>query len=211
MITTMMKYNQILRSLLLLVVALATTLTLLIGATVFHIPGLSPISLAHAQGTGKTTIQAQSLCASNPNAQNCTDQNPVVQGCNNDAQTVAFKQILDAQGNILATLQRRYSPTCHSEWGRMIDDGKQPLSILVNKKTRSAKGKVVYSTMVFIPNLSVAPQVEGIVSTNGIDPTQAGGQGQETIIPSLPSAQNQSVQDQQQQESIIPSLPSVQP
>jgi hypothetical protein len=189
--TTMMKYNQALRVLLFLGVALATTLTLLIGAALFHIPGFSPISFAHAQATEKTAIQAPLLCASTPNAQNCTNQDPVVQGCAKDAQTVASKKILDAQGNTLATLQRRYSPTCHSEWGRMTDDGKQPLSILVNKNTRSTKGKVVYSTMVFIPNLSVAPKVDGSVSTNGVDPTQTGGQGQEAIIPALPSAQNQ--------------------
>jgi hypothetical protein len=190
MMTTMIKDNQVLRPLLLLLVTLATTLTLLIGIEAFHIPGFSLISLAHAQETRKAIIKTHSLCASNPNTQNCTNQDPIIQGCSKDAQTVAFKQILDAQGNILATLQRRYSPTCHSEWGRILDDGKQPLSIIVNKKTRSAKGKVVYSAMIFIPNLTVAPQVEGIVSTNGIDPTQAGGQGQETIIPAL-SPQNQ--------------------
>jgi hypothetical protein len=191
MMTSMMKHHQALRALLLLGVALATTLTLLIGAALFHVPGLSPISFAHAKETGKAAIQAQSLCATTPNAQNCTNQDPVVQGCTKDAQTVAFKKIIDAQGNTLATLQRRYSPTCHSEWGRMTDDGKQPLSIIVNKNVRSTKGKVVFSATVFIPNLNVAPQIDGTVSTNGIDPTQGGSQGKEALIAALPPAQSQ--------------------
>jgi hypothetical protein len=177
------------RALLLLGVALATTLTLLIGAVVFPVPGFAQISSAHAMNADKAAgqLQTQSRCASQPNAQNCTNQDPVVQGCEKDAQTLAFKEFIDLQGNLLATLQRRYSPTCHAEWGRILDNGKEPLQIIVNQNARSTKGTVAYSVMVFVPNLSVAPEIMGTVSTSGIDPAQAGGAGLETTIPALPA------------------------
>ena len=188
MITTITKYKCNLRPLTLFGVALATMLTLFIGTAAF--PGFSPTSFAHTKVMEKRAVQALSLCAATPNVQNCTDQDPIAQGCLRDAQTVAFKLLLDAQGQLLATLQRRYSPTCHSEWGYMTDDGKQPLSLLVNQHMRSTQGNVVYSAMVFIPDLSVAPQIDGSVSINGIDPTQANGQALTTSIPALPPAQN---------------------
>ena len=193
MMTTIMKYNQAFHTLLLLGVALATALTFLISATTFHIPGFALISFAHATDVRNTAIQEQTqlLCASKPSTQNCTNKDPIAQGCDTDAQTLAFKDILDAQGNLLATIQRRYSPICHSEWGRITDDGKEPLQIIVNKNARSTQGTVVYSVMVFVPNLSVAPEIMGTVSMNGINPAQAGSQGQETAIPALPSVQSQ--------------------
>ena len=192
MTTTLIKYNPALRILLLLGIALLITLALLIGAMAFDVPGFSRISFAHAMETGKATVQVptQSLCASQPNMQNCTNQDPVAQGCNTDAQTLAFKDILDAQGYLLATIQRRYSPICHSEWGRITDNGNEPLQIIVNRDERSTKGAVVYSIMVFVPNLSVAPEIMGAVSINGISPAEAGGAGLEGTIPAFPSAQN---------------------
>ena len=184
---------QTFRTLLLLIIALATAFTLFMSTAAFPVPGFSLLSSAHAMETGKTavTVQAPSRCASQPNTQNCTNQDPVVQGCEADAQTLAFKDLLDAHGNLLATLQRRYSPTCHSEWGRILDDGKEPLQIIVNKQARSTRGAVAYSPMVFVPNLSVAPEIMGTVSINGIDPAQSGGAGQETTIPALLPVQNQ--------------------
>ncbi len=187
MITTLIKYNPALRTLLLLGIALLITLALVIGAMAFDVPGFSRISFAHAMETGKATVQVptQSLCASQPNIQNCTNQDPVVQGCDKDAKTLAFKEFLDRQGRLLATLQRRYSPLCHAEWGRITDDGKEPLQIIVNKNARSTQGTVVYSVMVFVPNLSVAPEIMGTVSINGINPAQSGSKGQGTTIPAL--------------------------
>ena len=189
--TTAIKNHRIFHTLSFLGVIVTITLLLFIGATAFHIPGFSQTSFAHAMERGTVPAGAQSLCVSSPNMQNCVNQDPVVQGCDKDAQTVAFKNILDAQGNLLATIERRYSPLCHSEWGRITDNGKQPLLIIVNKNTQSTKGIVAYSRMVFIPNLSVAPQIDGTVSINGIDPSQGGGAGQEAVIPALPPIENQ--------------------
>jgi hypothetical protein len=185
---TMMTYHRTLHTFLFMGAIIATTLTLLIGATAFKVPGFSMLSFA--KEAPKTTVQAQSLCISHPNSQNCTNQDPVVQGCDKDAQTVAFVQITDPHsGYLIATVQRRYSPSCHAEWGRMINNGNQPLQLTVNNNTRSTTGKFVYSMMVFVPNLSVAPQIIGTASTNGIDPAH-GGPGFVGVIPALPPTQN---------------------
>lgn len=188
--TTMINRKQTMRFLLLVFIVISMTLLLFVGTAACHIPPFPQTAFAHAMGTGQGSVQAQLRCASNPSAQTCTNQDPMVQGCDNDAVTVAFKTILDAQGNLLATVERRYSPTCHSEWGRITDNGRQPLLIVVNTSIRSTRGNRAFSAMVFVPNLGVAPEIDGTVSLNGIDPAQGGGVGREAILPALPPAQN---------------------
>lgn len=192
MMTIQTKAHQAFHALQPLGIALVIVLLFLI-ASAFPVSGFSPISFAHAMDTGNTvaSVQTQSPCIAQPSVQSCTNQDPVVQGCEADAQTLAFKEFLDAHGKLLATLQRRYSSQCHSEWGRILDDGKEPLQIVVNGHARSARGSVAYSVMVFVPNLTVAPEIMGTVSTNGIDPAQSGGIGRAATIPALLPAQNQ--------------------
>jgi hypothetical protein len=189
MMTMRTKYTHAFRALFLLGIALATVLPLFITAA-FPVLGFSLLSSAHAMAAGKTAVTGQALsrCASQPSAQTCTNQDPVTQGCETDAQTLAFKDILDAKGNLLATIQRRYSPSCHSEWGRISDTEKEPVQIVVNKQERSTEGSVVYSVMVFVPNLSVAPEIIGTVSLTGMNPAHSGVPGLAGILPALPSA-----------------------
>ena len=130
-------------------------------------------------------VQATSLCVSEPTDQHCTNQDPMVQGCYKDAQTIAFIEVYNPQAMHLARVERRYSPTCHTEWGRIVKDGngQQPIRISIAKKMpRSSPGNMLYSTMVFVPLLSVAPIIEGDISINGIGTNTAGGAGYGAVL-----------------------------
>lgn len=150
------------------------------------IAGISPISSTHAAVIGKTATQVrlQTPCASNPTGPHCNNQDPMTQGCNRDARTLSYSEIRNQQGVLLATVQRRYSPTCSSEWGRVLasPNDHQPTSIsIANHETRSSPGPVVFSTMVFVPNLSIASQIIGSVSINGTS-----GSGLTAFLPAFP-------------------------
>lgn len=193
MIPTTIKNNRTLRALLLLGVTLISTLLLLIGSMSLHISGFSLTSFAYAAETGTTTNQVrllQAMCTSHPSGPHCNNQDPVAQGCSKDAQTLALKEITNAQGELLATTQRRYSPICRSEWGRIIQapNNHQPISITIAKNGEWASpGPVAFTTMVFVPNLSIASQIIGTASINGIAPNQDGGQGLAAFLPALPA------------------------
>ncbi|HEY7417285.1 MAG TPA: DUF2690 domain-containing protein, partial [Ktedonobacteraceae bacterium] len=109
---------------LLLYVPLMTLLFLLIRGNA----GFSFVSVAHAQ-TRTGQVPPQSPCTADPGEATCNNQNPVLQGCGIDAQTLAYKDIPNAQGEVIAIVQRRYSPTCHSEWGRILEAAKRSLPI----------------------------------------------------------------------------------
>ncbi|GCE09146.1 hypothetical protein KDAU_64750 [Dictyobacter aurantiacus] len=114
----------------------------------------------------------------------------MIQGCYQDAQTIAFHEIPDGQGQMLATLQRRYSPTCHSEWGRILTspDTHQPVSITIGARASQASpGPVAFTDMVFVSNLSRVSEIKGTVSINRVPPDQAGGAGLTVTLPTLPS------------------------
>jgi hypothetical protein len=147
----------------------------------FHIV-FFPEFLQHSQ---TMAVQAISLCVSEPTDQNCTNQDPMVQGCYKDAQTIAFIEVYNPQTVHLARVERRYSPTCHTEWGRIVKDGngQQPIQISIAKEIpRSSLGKVLYSMMVFVPVLSAAPIIEGDIGINGIGVNAAGGAGYGAVL-----------------------------
>lgn len=167
-------------------------------AIVLLIENISALLLAlSAQAAGaaekiNTHSQFQALCASDPTGPHCTDQDPMIQGCYKDAQTLSFHEIPSNQGQILATVQRRYSPTHHSEWGKIMTspDIHQPVSISIGTNTiQVSPGPIAFTTMGFVPNLSYVSEIKGTVSINGIAPSQADGAGLTATLPALPSQQ----------------------
>jgi hypothetical protein len=184
----MIKNNQMFRALLILGAMLVTTFVLLMGTVVLRIPGFSSLAFAHA-----ANAVAQTTCAADPTEPHCTNQDPVQQGCSQDAQTLAYEGIFNPQGKQLATIERRYSATCHSEWGRITEppDKKEPLTILIGKfPLQATPGPVAFSNMVFVPNLSVASVITGTISINGISSDQDNGQALGGSLPALPAAQS---------------------
>src|SRR5215471_10717137 len=74
---------------------------------------VSPHLLPHiALAAGNTT------CAQSPDAAHCNNQDPTIQGCTADAQTIASHNILDYSEKFIGKAERRYSPRCHTYWGR---------------------------------------------------------------------------------------------
>ena len=133
----------------------------------------------------------QSPCISDPGDATCDNQDPVLQGWGIDAQTLAYKDIPNAQGRIVAIVQRRYSPTCHSEWGRLLEaaTSSQPIDVLMaGNDFSSTTGPIAFTAMRYVPNLSVAFEIIGSISTNGISPDQSGSQGYSVVLPALPAA-----------------------
>ena len=124
MITRIRHSTPVLRTLYIVGITLITTLLLLVGSILLQFPGFSLVSFAHAQESKIMAVQATSLCMSEPTDQHCTNQDPMVQGCYKDAQTIAFIEVYNPQGMHLARVERRYSPTCRTEWGRIVKDGK---------------------------------------------------------------------------------------
>jgi hypothetical protein len=185
MITNMRHIAPVHRTLHMVGVSLITTLLLLVGSILLQFSCVSLVSFAHAQDSKMMVVQAISLCISEPTDQNCTNQDPMGQGCYKDAQTIAFIEVYNPQAMHLARVERRYSPTCHTEWGRIVKDGsgQQPIQISIAKEIpRSSLGKVLYSMMVFVPLLSVAPIIQGDISINGIGLNAAGGTGYGAVL-----------------------------
>jgi Protein of unknown function (DUF2690) len=185
MITRIRHLTPVLRTLYTVGVILITTLLLLFGSILLQFSGFSPVSFAHAQDSKTMAVQVTSLCVSEPTDQNCTNQDPMVQGCYKDAQTIAFIEVYNPQAIHLARVERRYSPTCHTEWGRIVKDsnGQQPIQISIAKEIpRSSLGKVLYSLMVFVPLLSRASIIEGDIGINGIGVNAAGGAGYGAVL-----------------------------
>jgi Protein of unknown function (DUF2690) len=185
MITRIKHSTPVLRTLYKVGITFITTLLLLVGSILLQFPGFSLVSFAHAQDSKTMAVQVTSLCMSEPTEQHCTNQDPMVQGCYKDAQTIAFIDAYDPHIIHLARVERRYSPTCHTEWGRIVkdDNGTQPIQISIAKEMpRSSLGKVLYSLMVFVPVLSVAPIIRGDISINGIGMNAAGGAGYGAVL-----------------------------
>jgi Protein of unknown function (DUF2690) len=185
MITNMRHRTPVLRTLHIVGVILITTLFLLVGSILPQLPGFALVSFAHAKETKTMAVHGTALCVSEPTDQHCTNQDPMMQGCSQDAQTIAFIEVYNPQMVHLARVERRYSPTCHTEWGRIVKDGNgtQPIQISIAKETsRSSLGKVLYSLMVFVPVLGVAPIIRGDISINGIGLNAAGGAGYGAVL-----------------------------
>ena len=145
------------------------------GLTLLTLPGFSPRALAASlqQVTGMTGAQA-------PTAQHCMNQDPELQGCAADAETIGQAAIRE-NGVIIGSVERRYSPTCQSWWGRVFDDraGSQAnIFITIAGTTLSASPsfaspsyRILYSSMVFdaTPTQQV-PAITGELSINATVP-----------------------------------------
>lgn len=71
-----------------------------------------------SQGTAFAATQAHHIpnttCASSPSEGNCTGQDPVAQGCQSDAYTVATAYTTDGTGHNTGYVELRYSNKCQS-------------------------------------------------------------------------------------------------
>ncbi len=194
MIASIPKKNQTRRMLLIVIVACMTTLLLLISTITLPVAGFPRIPSVHAMGL---PTPSQSLCVSVPTREHCTNQDPIVQGCSRDAQTIAYEKFLSpSTGNSLATAERRYSPKCHTYWGRMREPvtGKRGLSIFIDVKggppqVSTATETSVFTTMIFLSCQD--PQMAQIIGTmslnNGENPASPGVSGLAALLTALPS------------------------
>lgn len=188
MITMIKKHPQVFQIRIRIRILPIVAVLLLIGS----ISGILLVPSAHAAVAAEkinTHSQFQGLCASDPTGPHGTNQDPMIQGCYKDAQTISFHEIPSDQGQILAAVQRRYSPTCRSEWGRIITspDAHQPISIAIGANaSQVSPGPLAFTTMVFVPNLSRVSEIKGTVSINGVPPDQADGAGLTVTLPALP-------------------------
>jgi type IV secretory pathway TrbF-like protein len=121
------------------------------------------------QAVGMTCVQAPSL-------EHCENQDPELQGCAADAQTI---EQADIKGNefTIGRVERRYSARCQSWWGRVFDtrSGSQAnMFITINGTTLSASPtfvsdqyRILYSSMIF--DASPTQQVPSITGTLLLD------------------------------------------
>ncbi len=121
-------------------------------------------------------------CAQTPDAQHCNNQDPELQGCAADAQTLGQPVAIKENGFTIGSVERRYSAKCQSWWGRVFDNraGSQAnMYITVDGTTLSAtptfvgnQYRILYSSMVFdaTPTQPV-PAITGTLEIDGI--TQA--------------------------------------
>ncbi len=77
---------------------------------------LAPLSLA-----GPLTASAADNCYYNPSKSTCDGDNPSTSGCSADSYTVET-QNLDLNGEIVGTVELRYSPHCGTNWGRTTNN-----------------------------------------------------------------------------------------
>jgi hypothetical protein len=143
------------------------------------------------QVAGKTCVQA-------PNPTNCNNQDPILQGCVADANTVGQADIKEA-GQVVGSVERRFSLKCHSWWARVFDKrpGSQTqLSLTIAGKTISHaptfvsnQYRILYSPMTF--NASPSPQlpmVTGELPIDGITPPVS-----TTLPPMTPTIRNRPI------------------
>jgi hypothetical protein len=121
---------------------------------------LSTRSFSHALAAETIT------CADEPTAAHCNGQDPQGQGCATpgDVRTVAQADIL-AGGRTIGRVERRYSLSCHSWWGRVFDNsGTHAINITIAGKsyTNSFPGEI-YSLMVFDPPYASVPAITGTI------------------------------------------------
>ncbi len=138
-------------------VCLLIALLLSSGMAVLLVPQL-PFQ-AQAAATAPT-------CSEQPTAANCNGQDPQVQGCASpgDVRTVAQADIL-AGGRAIGRVERRYSLSCHSWWGRVFDSsGTHAINVTIAGKSYadSFPGEI-YSPMVFDPPFASVPAITGTI------------------------------------------------
>jgi hypothetical protein len=119
-------------------------------------------------------------CAQSPTMEVCNNQDPELQGCAADAQTTAQQAIVYA-GVTIGSVERRYSPICHSWWGRVFDDriaAQGHLDITIGATMLSAlptfsssQYRILYSSMIFDATPTQQPPlVVGAVEVDGAVP-----------------------------------------
>ncbi len=143
------------------------------GLALITLPQFSPRALAASlqQAAGTT-------CAQAPTMAHCNNQDPELQGCAADAQTIDQADIRE-NGFTIGSVERRYSQRCHCWWGRVFDQriGSQAnMYITIAGTTLSAAptfvgnhDRILYSPMVFdaTPTQQV-PAITGTLSIDGI-------------------------------------------
>jgi hypothetical protein len=178
MIARMMKNNHVQRIFLLLGVPLVTTLVLLIGTVALRVPGISPFSFAHAMTTCVSTQGTNPIL--------CNQQNPVAQGCTQDARTLEEVSAFDTKNTLIGKVQLRHSPACKTFWVRTIAIASQVQAVEATISLNDGQVQVHQ-------NNDIQPDQRLVVITDMIQPTKnprivAGvfhldGQTQPIIIP----------------------------
>lgn len=135
------------------------------------LPRVSPRALAASlqQATGTT-------CAQAPTVQHCNNQDPELQGCAADAQTLNQTTYIMDNGVPIGKVERRWSARCQSWWGRVFDTrpGSQAnMYITIAGTTLSASPtfvgsqyRILYSSMIF--DATPTQQVPAITGALGI-------------------------------------------
>lgn len=158
-----------------LLASLALLLALLLAASLalLLLSQFAPRVLAASlfQMAGTTCVQA-------PTIQHCANQDPQLQGCAADAQTLAQADIVE-NGFVIGRVERRYSPHCHSWWGRVFDErvgSHANMFITIAGTTTSAAPtfvstslRILYSPMQFaaVP-LQPIPAITGSLLIDGV-------------------------------------------
>lgn len=134
-------------------------------------PQISPRALAASlqQATGAT-------CAQAPTMQHCNNQDPEVQGCATDAQTLGSADIQE-NGITIGRVERRWSARCQSWWGRVFDTrpGSQAnmyitiagATLFASPTFVGSQYRILYSSMIF--DATPTQQVPAITGTLEID------------------------------------------
>lgn len=65
----------------------------------------------------------------------CTGQDPAATGCSADGTTLLSKKILNASGQIIGEIDLRWSPTCQTNWARVVSSiGSVPIGASVERE-----------------------------------------------------------------------------
>jgi hypothetical protein len=136
MMTTILRNNRMQRIFLLLGIPLITTLVLLISTVGFRVPGFSLFSFAHSM-----TLQT---CSNTQGTQQnlCKQQNPVTQGCTQDAQTLEEVSAFNEQNTLIGEVDFRHSQICKTYWVRTIAYANAPQVQAIDATVTFNDGKV---------------------------------------------------------------------
>jgi len=108
--------------------------TLLFVGSVLTAPTASAASTRAVAGA----VPAVSACQANPNDANCDGVDPEASGCAADAYTVA-----SATGQA-GTVDLRYSPSCKTNWGRLLKPNMN-ISVFVIRQDGASAYSIWYS------------------------------------------------------------------
>lgn len=171
---TLLKDARVLRILLLFGMPLVTTMILLISTITLRIPGFSLSSFAHA-------MTRQATCASTQGTQQalCNQQNPLEQGCVQDAQTAEKVSVFDLQNTLIGEVDLRHSQACQAYWVRTIAYANalqvQAIDAIISFKNGKVQDRQNSNTqpgqrfLVFtdIIQLTMVPTIEGVFHLRG--------------------------------------------